>query len=81
MRFAVYAYDEVPNYSSPVLISMVPHSVDHKPPHKPTKVRLTRQGLRYTLKWVSPRDVDLAKFRVTLYDKGPAPRPPRARPW
>jgi hypothetical protein len=79
VTFAVYALDEVPNYSPPELISMVPHSVDKKPPHKPTKVRLTRSGLTYTLKWVSPKDRDLSKFRVTLYDKGPAPKPSKGK--
>ena len=79
VTFAVYALDEVPNYSSPALISIVPHSVDKKPPHKPTKVRLTRDGLTYTLKWVSPRDRDLSKFRVTLYDKNPAPNPAKGK--
>jgi hypothetical protein len=75
VTFAVYAYDDVPNYSAPALISMVPHSVDHTPPHKPTKVKLTHSGLRYLLTWVSPRDPDLSKFRVTLYDKKPPTRP------
>jgi hypothetical protein len=75
VTFAVYAYDDVPNYSTPTLISMVPHSIDHTPPHKPTKVKLTHSGLKYTLSWVSPRDLDLSKFRVTLHDKGPAKRP------
>jgi hypothetical protein len=28
---------------------------------------------------VSPRDKDLSKFRVTLYDKGPAPRPSKGK--
>ncbi len=79
VTFAVYALDEVPNYSPPVVISMVPHSVDKKPPHKPTKVLLTRAGLTYTLKWVSPKDRDLSKFRVTLYDTGPAPKPSKGK--
>ena len=79
VTFAVYALDEVPNYSPPVVISMVPHSVDKKPPHKPTKVLLTHAGLTYTLKWVSPKDRDLSKFRVTLYDKGPAPKPSKGK--
>jgi hypothetical protein len=79
VTFAVYAFDEVPNISAPALISMVPHSVDRKPPHKPTKVKLFRQGLRYTLTWVSPRDLDLSKFRVTLYrDIGRVPSKGRA---
>ena len=75
VSFAVYAYDAVPNYSPPVMISMTPHAIDNTPPHKPTKVRLTHSGLTYTLRWVSPRDRDLSKFRVTLYNKGPAKRP------
>jgi hypothetical protein len=79
VSFAVYAYDGVPNYSPPVMISMTPHNVDNTPPHKPTKVRLTHSGLTYTLRWVSPRDKDLSKFRVTLYDKGPAPRPSKGK--
>ena len=79
VTFAVYAHDEVPNYSPPVMVSLVPHSVDKKPPKKPTKVKLTRAGLRYTLKWVSPRDRDLSKFRVTLFDKGPAPKPSKGK--
>jgi hypothetical protein len=79
VTFAVYAYDDVPNYSAPALISLVPHATDQKPPHKPTKVKLVQQGLRYKLTWVSPRDADLSKFRVTLYDKGPAPRPSKGK--
>jgi hypothetical protein len=75
VAYAVYAYDEVPNYSAPVLISAVPHSLDTTPPHRPTKVTLTHAGLRYTLKWVTPRDPDLSKFRVVLYPKRPSPRP------
>jgi hypothetical protein len=75
VTFAVYAFDEVPNYSTPAIISVVPHSIDHKPPHKPTKVKLTHVGLSYSLSWVSPRDLDLSKFRVTLYDKKPPTRP------
>jgi hypothetical protein len=79
VTFAVYALDEVPNYSPPMVVSMVPHSVDKKPPAKPTKVRLTHAGLTYTLKWVSPKDRDLSKFRVTLYDKEPAPKPSKGK--
>ena len=75
VTYAVYAYDGVPNYSAPVLISAVPHSIDKTPPHKPTNVTLTHVGLVYTLKWVSPRDPDLSKFRVTLFPKTPAVRP------
>ncbi len=29
--------------------------------------------------WVSPRDRDLSKFRVTLYNNGPAPRPSKGK--
>ncbi len=79
VTFAVYAQDEVPNYSPPVLISVVPRSVDKTPPKKPTKVRLTHVGLKYTLKWVSPKDRDLSKFRVTLNDKGPASKPSKGK--
>jgi hypothetical protein len=75
VSFAVYAYDGVPNYSTPQIVTMTPHSLDTTPPHKPTKVTLTHAGLTYTLRWVSPRDRDLSKFRVTLYDKGPAKLP------
>jgi hypothetical protein len=77
--FAVYAHDEVPNYSAPMVVSIVPRSVDRKAPHKPTKVKLARDGLNYTLTWVSPRDRDLSKFRVTLYNKKPAPRPSKGK--
>jgi hypothetical protein len=74
--FAVYAYDEVPNYSfPPAIMSMTPHAIDHTPPHKPTKVKLVRTGARWKLTWVSPRDADLSHFRVTLYPKGPALKP------
>ena len=75
VTFAVYAYDDVLNYSAPAMVSVVPHSVDRVPPHRPTKVTLTRSGLAYTLRWVSPRDLDLSRFRVTLLPKKPAPRP------
>jgi len=72
VSFAVYAYDGVPNYSAPQIVTVTPHKTDNTPPHKPTKVTLTHFGLTYTLTWVSPRDPDLSKFRVTLYPKGPA---------
>jgi hypothetical protein len=75
VTFAVYAYDDVLNYSAPAMVSMVPHAVDHIPPHRPTKVTLTHAGLVYTLRWVSPRDLDLSKFRVTLLPRKPSPRP------
>ena len=58
---------------------MTPHNIDNTPPHKPTKVKLTHVGLTYTLRWVSPRDKDLSKFRVTLYKNGPAPRPSKGK--
>jgi hypothetical protein len=72
VSFAVYAYDGVPNYSAPEIVTVTPHKTDNTPPHKPTKVTLSHTGLTYTLKWVSPRDPDLSSFRVTLYPKGPA---------
>jgi hypothetical protein len=71
VTFAVFAFDGVPNYSPPAVFSFTPRKTDNKPPHKPTKVKLRHNGLRYLLTWVSPRDADLSKFRVTLYKKPP----------
>ena len=64
-----------PNYSAPTLLTITPNSSDHKKPGLPTKVRLKRVGAKITMTWVSPKDRDLSKFRVTLYDNGPAARP------
>jgi hypothetical protein len=75
VTFAIYALDEVPNYSAPALLTLTPNSSDHKKPGLPTKVRLKRVGASFTMTWVSPKDRDLSHFRVTLYDNGPAARP------
>jgi hypothetical protein len=75
VTFAIYAEDEVPNYSAPTLLTLTPNSSDHTNPGLPTKVRLKRVGATITMTWISPRDRDLSKFRVTLYNNGPAPRP------
>jgi hypothetical protein len=40
-----------------------------------TKVRLTRVGARFTLHWVSPKDLDLSHFVVNLNKNGPAKNP------
>ena len=75
VTFAIFAEDEVPNYSAPTLLALTPNSSDHTRPGLPTKVRLKRVGATITMTWVSPRDRDLSKFRVTLYNNGPAARP------
>ena len=36
-------------------------------------------GAKITMTWVSPKDRDLSKFRVTLYNNGPASRPSKGK--
>ncbi len=79
VTFAIYAEDEVPNLSAPTLVTVTPNSSDHKKPGLPTNVRIKRAGAKITMSWVSPKDRDLSKFRVTLYDNGPAQRPSRGK--
>ena len=79
VTFAIFAQDEVPNYSAATMITVTPNSSDHKKPGRPKKVRLKRVGAKITMTWVSPKDRDLSHFRVTLYNKGPAPRPSKGK--
>lgn len=74
VTFAIYAADEVPNYSAPALLTLTPRG-DGKKPGRATKVRLTRIGGRLTLRWVSPKDPDLSHFVVNLNRNGPAKNP------
>ena len=64
--------DDVPNFSAPTLLTVTPNSSDHKKPGLPKKVKIKRVGAKITMTWVSPKDRDLSKFRVTLYNNGPA---------
>jgi hypothetical protein len=75
VTFAIYAQDEVPNFSAPTLLTVTPNSSDHTKPGLPKKVRLKRVGTKITMSWVSPKDRDLSHFRVTLLKNGPAKRP------
>ena len=75
VTFAIWTMDEVPNYSTPALLDVIPNSNDKKPPGKPKKVRVTRSGFRITMRWVSPRDPDLSHFVVSLRKNGPIKRP------
>jgi hypothetical protein len=79
VTFAIYAEDAVPNLSAPTLLTVTPNATDHKKPGLPTKVRLKRVGAKITMTWISPKDRDLSKFRVTLYNNGPAQRPSRGK--
>jgi hypothetical protein len=79
VTFAIYAEDAVPNFSAPTLLTITPNSNDHKKPGLPKKVRLKRVGAKIMMTWVSPKDRDLSKFRVTLYNNGPAPRPSKGK--
>jgi hypothetical protein len=74
VTFAIYAADEVPNYSAATLLTLTPKG-DGKKPGLATKVRLTRVGARLTLRWVSPKDPDLSHFVVNLNRNGPAKNP------
>ncbi len=38
-------------------------------------MKIKRVGAKITMTWVSPKDRDLSKFRVTLFNNGPAKRP------
>lgn len=79
VTFAIYAEDAVPNLSAPTLLTVTPNATDHKKPGLPKKVRLKRVGAKITMTWVSPKDRDLSKFRVTLYNNGPASRPSKGK--
>jgi hypothetical protein len=79
VTFAIYAEDAVPNFSAPTMITVTPNSSDHKKPGLPKKVRIKRVGAKITMTWVSPKDRDLSKFRVTLFNNGPASRPSRGK--
>ena len=57
------------------LLTVTPNSSDHKKPGLPKKVKIKRVGAKITMTWVSPKDRDLSKFRVTLFNNGPAKRP------
>jgi hypothetical protein len=76
--FAIYAFDEVPNYSAPVVLTVTPRG-DNTRPHSPTKVRVVRVGARITMKWVSPKDRDLSYFVVRLNASGPLQKPVAGR--
>jgi hypothetical protein len=74
VTFAVYAIDEVPNFSPPTLLTVTPKG-DSAPPHPPTKVRVKRVGARITMTWATPRDRDLSHFVLALNASGPLKGP------
>ena len=74
VSFAIYAVDEVPNYSAPAIVTVTPRG-DGTNPHRATKVRVKRAGARITMTWVSPKDSDLSHFVLNLNKKGPAKNP------
>jgi hypothetical protein len=75
VTFAIYTLDEVPNFSAPVTLTVTPNATDHTKPALPTKVRISRVGARITMRWVSPKNLDLSHFVVNLNKKGPAKNP------
>ena len=75
VTFAIYAMDTSNNLSAPTTLTVTPSSSDHKKPGLPKKVKIKRVGAKITMTWVSPKDRDLSKFRVTLFNNGPAKRP------
>jgi hypothetical protein len=72
--FAIYAYDAVPNYSAPAVVTVIPKG-DNSKPHAPKKVRVRRVGARIIVTWVSPKDPDLSHFVLTLNASGPVRAP------
>jgi hypothetical protein len=76
--FAIYAFDEVPNFSAPTILTVTPRG-DKIRPHAPTKVRLRRAGARITMTWVSSKDADLSYFIVRLNANGPLRKPVAGR--
>jgi fibronectin type 3 domain-containing protein len=79
VTFAIYAEDAVPNFSVPAVVTVTPNSSDHKKPGLARKVKIKRVGAKITMTWLSPKDRDLSKFRVTLYNNGPAVRPSKGK--
>ena len=75
VTFAVFAYDEVPNYSPVALLTLIPRG-DARKPGVATKVRVTRVGARITMRWVSPRDSDLSHFVRESQQERARPRIP-----
>ena len=69
-----------PNFSAPTLITITPQLDRPQEAGLPKKVKhQARRREAHLLTWVSPRDRDLSKFRVTLYNNGPAPRPSKGK--
>ena len=64
VAFAVFAFDEVPNYSTPVIVKVTPHRTDRAAPHAPLKLRSIVRGHQVVLYWKTPTDGDLKEFVV-----------------
>ena len=64
VAFAIFAYDEVPNYSTPVVIRLTPHRSDRAAPHAPIELRSIVRGHQVVLHWKAPTDGDLKEFVV-----------------
>ena len=64
VAFAIFAFDEVPNYSTPVVIRLTPHRTDRAAPHAPIQLRSIVRGHQVVLYWKTPTDGDLKEFVV-----------------
>ena len=64
VAFAIFAYDEVPNYSTPVVVKVTPHRIDRAAPHAPVNLRSIIRGHQVVLYWKTPTDGDLKEFVV-----------------
>lgn len=64
VTFAIYAYDEVPNFSTPVLKTVTPKNNDHIRPGFVKNVRFGIRGPLITLNWLPPTSRDLQEMRV-----------------
>jgi hypothetical protein len=73
-RFAVYAVDDVPNFSRPAVVAVARPALGATPP-RPRQVRVTREGLHYTVTWSAPAGSDVRGFRVRLTHDAPASSP------
>jgi len=68
--YAIYAYDEVPNYSSGSLASATPTGpADIIPPGNVTGFTATPGNMQVMLTWTNPTDADFAGVRIV---RGPA---------
>lgn len=63
--YAVFAYDDVPNYSSGAIANATPNgNADHTPPGPVTNLTATPGNAQVQLTWTNPTDLDFQGVKV-----------------